>query len=114
MLIRRPVTHNIQDTSHRNFIEDLYKLINGRNISFGRNVNSGDQNIEGRMVEIANTGAANTQFTVNHNLGYVPSFYDVKYMSLATNIYDGGTAWTDTQIFLKSSTANVRIRIFIH
>jgi hypothetical protein len=122
MKIIRPETSAIQDMNHKRFIEDLYKLSN-RGISFGRAVQyhnntqvdpNADQNIEGVSAEIANTGAANILFAVTHNLGRVPLFYDVKYMSDATIIYDSGTAWTKTQIFLKSTTANVKIRLWIH
>lgn len=114
MKITRKNTYDIVSPNIRRYDEDLYKLINGRKISFGQQVNSGDQNIDGQMVEIADTGLANTQFSVVHNLGRVPLFYDIKYMSLATSVFDSGTTWTTTQIFLKSSTAHVKLRIFVH
>ncbi len=66
------------------------------------------------MVYVANTGTANIQFTVTHNLGRVPKFYDVKYISVSGIIYDSGTAWTKTQAFFKCSAANAHVRLFIH
>jgi len=38
----------------------------------------------------------------------------VKRMNAAANIYDGTTAWTKTQIFLKCDVASVTISLFIH
>lgn len=112
MLLSRPHLYD-QKSIHR-FIEDIHKFVNGRKISFGQQVDSGDQNIEGRMVETVDTGLANTEFSFIHNLGRIPLFYDVKYTDKATSIYDSGTPWTTTRAFFKSSTANVRIRLFIH
>ena len=113
MKITKPKTFDLQDQHWRRVWEDVYKLTN-RNISFGTQVNGQDQNIAGAMVEIANTGAANTQFTVTHNLGRVPLFYDVKYLNVAGTIYDSGTVWTATSIYLKCSIANAKLRVFVH
>lgn len=113
MQIIRNNTFNIEDPNHKRFMEDLYKIFQ-RNISYGTQVNGQDQNIQGAMVEIADSGLANTSITVTHNLGYVPKFYDVKYMNHATQVFDFGTAWTSTKIFLSSSTAHTKLRIFVH
>lgn len=85
-----------------------------RNVSFGLAVDSQDQNIQGKMVEVSDTGLANTQFVVTHNLGYVPKFFDIKYRNIACSVYDSGTAWTKTQVFLKCDQPNAHLRIFIH
>lgn len=113
MKLRRPQTYGIKNTHERLFIEDLHKIFN-RNISFGSGIDTQDQNVQGKMVEIADSGLANSVIIVIHNLGYIPKFYDIKYASKATQIFDFGTVWTDTQIFLASSTANTKLRIFIH
>ena len=113
MKIIRPKTYDIQDTNQKRFVEDIFKLTN-RNISFGQTVNGLDQNISGMMIEIADSGAANSSITLIHNLGYVPKFYDIKYSNLATQVFDYGTTWTTTKIFLASSTAHTKLRIFVH
>jgi hypothetical protein len=113
MKIVRPNTFHLADTNHKRWTEDLYKLTN-RNISFGTEVNGEDQNIAGHMVEVLDTGAANTQFQVTHNLGYVPLFYDVKYINGNGVVYASGTAWTVAAAFFKCSLANAHVRLFIH
>jgi hypothetical protein len=114
MLITRPRTFGITDPNQKRFVEDIYKVVNGRNISFGEQVNSGDQNINGMMVENLNTGAANTSVAFTHNLGRVPKFIDFKYKNISGDWYDSGTAWTTTQVFVKFTTANMHVRLFIH
>ncbi len=113
MKVIRPKTFDMQDLNLKRWHEDLFKIFN-RNISFGQSIDGQDQNIDGRMVDIPTTGVINTQFVVTHNLGRIPLFYDVKYTNLACSVYDSGTQWTKTQIFLKCSIANAHIRLFIH
>jgi hypothetical protein len=122
MRVTRQNTFSIIDPNQKRVAEDFYKLTN-KNISFGHqmmyvnNVLQGgnlDQNIDGVPVEITNTGTVNTQFSVTHNLGRIPLQYDVKYINGNGVVYDSGTTWTKTQIFLKCSLANAHIRLFIH
>lgn len=109
----RPKTWDITDLNKRRFTEDLWKLIR-RNISYGHTVNGDDQNIDGKMVEILDTGVAGTVNNVTHNLGRVPLFIDFKYKNVAGDCYDAGTAWTKTQVFLKFTIDHMHVRLFIH
>jgi len=113
MKLRRLSTVNYKNINEKLFTDQLQQLFN-RNISFGTGVDTQDQNIQGKMIEIADSGAANSSITVTHNLGYIPKFYDVKYSSHATQIFDFGSTWTKTKIFLASSTAHTKLRIFVH
>lgn len=113
MKIMRPVTFNIEDPNKKRWYEEIFRMFN-RNVSFGTSIDGQDQNIQGKMIEIADSGLANASIAVTHNLGYVPKFYDVKYMSQATQVFDFGTPWTKTKIFIASSTANTKLRIFVH
>lgn len=113
MKLRRPQTFNIKNTHEKLWIEELHKTISG-NLSFGTGFNTEDKNIQGKMIEVPDSGVANTSITIIHNLGYIPKFYDVKYLSLASQIFDFGTPWTTTKIFLASTTAHTKFRVFIH
>lgn len=113
MKLRRLSTTNYRSINEKLFMDQLQQLFN-KNISFGTGISTQDQNIQGKMIEIADSGVANSSITINHNLGYIPKFYDVKYASLATQVFDFGTAWTKTQIFLASTTAHTKLRIFVH
>ena len=113
MQITKPRTFDIPDNHWRRVWTDVYTAFK-RNISYGHTVDGQDQNIDGKMVEIANTGAANTQVAITHNLGRVPNFIDFKYKNIACDVYDAGTAWTKTQVFVKFNQANAHVRLFIH
>ena len=85
------------------------------NVSFGNGSNTNtEQNINGVWVTGITPSTPNTLFTVNHVLGKVPVGFDVKRMNASGSIYDGGTAWTATQIFLKSSAASATFTLFLH
>lgn len=90
--------------------EEVARVIDG-NVSFG--VAGVRDNIDGAWITVADTGGANTDFTVTHNLGRVPEGWLVIKQDKATSIYVGSVAWTETQITLKSSTANVALTLFI-
>lgn len=109
----RPNTFGISDTNYKRWTEDLYKIFR-RNISYGHTVDGEDQNIDGKMIEIADTGVANTPITVNHNLGRIPLFIDIKYKSLAGDWQDSGTPWTKNTVSIQFTTAHMHVRLFIH
>lgn len=113
MRIVRPKTYDIPNPREKTWREDLYRIFN-RRISFGSNVNSEDQNIDGQMVEIADTGLANTTVTINHNLKRIPRFIDFKYKDRTGDWYDSGTSWTTKSVFIKFTVANMKVRLFIH
>lgn len=96
---------------HR-FYQRIYKNLR-KNISFGNDGVTPD-NIDGAWARILNSGPANTDFAVLHNLNRVPVAYDIKGKSLPTIVYTGATPWTKTNIYLRSSLANVELLIFVH
>ena len=113
MKLRRLSTASYKNMEEKLFMDQLQQLFRKR-ISFGVGIGTEDQNIQGTMIEITDSGVANSSITINHNLGYIPKFYDVKYLSASSTIFDFGTAWTKTQIFLASSIAHIKFRIFVH
>ena len=105
------------------FHQDVQKIING-GISFGippaSKVNNAGQNIDGQWVTVADTGLANTQFSVpvslydqNHQPRIAVGF-DVKRINVAGVIFDSGTAWTTKAIFLKCNVAHASVTLFVH
>lgn len=113
MKLRKPITHHLEDLNLRRTFESLYQFTL-RNISYGHSVNGDDQNIDGKMIEIADTGVAGTVNTVKHNLNRVPLFVDVKYKSISGDWFDSGTAWTKTQITIKFTVDHMHVRLFVH
>lgn len=65
------------------------------------------------QADVADTGNADTEFTVLHNLSRVPKGYGVTYTDAGGVVYDSGTAWTAVAIYLKCSAANAHIKVLI-
>ena len=94
----------------RKLYEQLVRIVNGQ-ISFGKGVTP--DNIAGAWGRVEGTGPANTDFTIVHNLLYVPVGFIVVNQSKAGVIYQGGKAWTSTTITLRCSVADDNILVFI-
>lgn len=75
---------------------------------------SRDDNIDDAEVEFTSNAVADTEDTVAHGLGKVPSGFIVVNKDKAGVLYDGGTTWTSTNIYLKSNVASTtyKIRVF--
>lgn len=94
-------------------LTNLFLALNGR-IRFGTATDGkSGENIAGQYQVIADTGSANTEFVVAHTLGSVPVGYLVIKTSNAGVIYDSGTTWTSSNIYIKSSAANSAVTIFL-
>jgi hypothetical protein len=102
----------INESKHSERIvnEQLYKVLKG-NTSFGDGTNT--DNISGGWYTVVTPVTPDTQFSITHNLNIVPSGYIVMSRNKAAIVYDSGTAWTATQIFLKCNVASTTIKIFI-
>lgn len=109
----RPFTANISDFANKRWTEDLWNMFH-RKISFGRTVNGKDQNIDGQMLEINDTGLAGTVNTLIHNLGRVPLYIDLKYKNVTGDWQDSGTPWTNTKAFVTFTTDHMHVRLFVH
>ena len=60
---------------------------------------------------VADTGTADTQFSVAHHLGRVPAGYVLTKTSKAADLYDGTSANTDTTLYLRCSAANAAVTV---
>ena len=65
-------------------------------------------------VTVADTGTADVEFSANHYLGRVPAGFLVTKTNKAAVVYNSGTAWNTTTIYLKcnAANANVTLRVF--
>jgi hypothetical protein len=70
-------------------------------------------NADARIVSFTSNGVANTEETVAHTLGKVPTGFLVCNLDKAASIYSGPTAWTKTNIYLKSNTASTTASIIV-
>ena len=125
MQVRHLISQAINSLEDRfRFHQDVEQAING-GIEFGnpssvltkngfQTVPKNCVNINGVLVNIPNSGAANTPFIVIHNLGRIPISAEVKRTNISGIIIDSGVAWTTTTMSLEFTGANAKLTLFIH
>lgn len=97
-------------TIERLFTE-IIAVLNGR-VSLG-DLTIGSANIEGTPVKVADTGTADVEFTINHDLGRVPILY-LYNISKTGYVYDSQrNLWTTSTLRLKCSAANAVLTLFV-
>ena len=70
-------------------------------------------NFNAEFVTIPDTGIADTQNNVLHTLKRVPSGFIVTKIDAGGVVYDSGSVWTTTEIFIKCSVANANVTFMI-
>lgn len=94
----------LEQELHSGWLE-LATLLNG-NLGFVENFNCA-------QVVTADTGTANTEFTVAHNLKRIPTGYLVISIDKAGVVYKSGAAWTAANIYLKCNVANTNVTVIV-
>lgn len=87
------------------------QVINGK-IGFG-NPTDGNDNMDGVWNKGVTPVVPDTEFAIIHNLRRVPTGFIVFSQDKAGTVYKGDTPWSSTQMFLKASSAQMAITIFI-
>ena len=100
----------------RSFNNDLRNVIlalSGR-VRFG-SVGDGDrgENISGEWQTFTSNGSADTEDTIAHTLGSVPEGFIVTNINKGGVVYDSGTSWTSSNIYLKTSVSSATVTIFL-
>lgn len=89
---------------------DLNRLLSG-NLGFGDGATA--DNIKGAWLTFTSNATPNTEETLAHGLGAVPIGYLVFSRNKAAVLYNGTTAWTTTNLYVKSDTASTTFLIFV-
>jgi hypothetical protein len=91
---------------------DITRVVNG-NIEFG-NPKDGAVNVQGSWQELVTPNVSGTEFTLTHNLGYIPSGMHIISLDLPAIIYASRkTSWTTKVAFFKANLASVTLTGFI-
>lgn len=72
-----------------------------------------DDNFDGQTISVPDTGIANTEFIVSHNLKRTPSRFLLIDTNVGGSLYKSGTAWDSANVYFKYSGANANVRVFI-
>lgn len=104
------------NTNYGIVLDRMYDILN-HSIDNGGVDSSGNEqsgNVDNRHIRVVTPGAPNTEFSVVHNLGRIPKAFNVVYKNASCDVYDSGTVWTNTTIFLKCTVATVTIKLEIY
>jgi hypothetical protein len=91
-------------------VQDLIRAING-SLGFGDGTNA--DNIRGQWVTVTTHGTADTEFAVAHTLGVVPVGFIIMVPPKSGYLYNGGTTWTSSNIYLKCTGTSQTVTLFI-
>ena len=103
-----PQTSEIEGKQTKKFAKQLVQLQDELNrkiarISFNRS----------ESLSVTDTGDADTEFSITTHSDRVPSGFILTKSDKACAVYDSGTAWTTTTIYLKCNVANVAITLTV-
>jgi len=70
-------------------------------------------NFDAQIISITDTGLADTEFIVAHTLKRIPTGFIIINNNKAGVVYDSGTAWTATNIYLKCDVASCTIKLLV-
>ena len=70
-----------------------------------------EDNLDKVFVTFTSNGSSDTEDSVAHTLGKVPQGFRVVNKDKAADVYDSGTAWTKTNIFLKTNVATAILKL---
>lgn len=111
MLIKSGFTYqDVRPYEFNNELKLIKQVVNGL-LQFG-DLQGNNKNFFGNMLEVQ-FGPANTEVVVPHTLQQVPIGFLVLRNGNGGVIYDGIQEWSPTNIYLRSTTANNNVLIFI-
>ena len=104
------------DKPENKFEEALERALRDYTFSLSELLNGGlkfADNFDCDIITVADSGNADTEFTEAHTLKRVPTGFIIININKGGVVYDSGTSWTTTNIYLKCTQANCEIKLII-
>ena len=68
---------------------------------------------DAQYIQAISHATPDTEFIVHHELDRIPQMFLVARKDRAGDVYDSGTAWTDSAIYLKVTVASVQLKLLV-
>ena len=72
-----------------------------------------DDNMDAAVVTFTSNASPDTEDTIAHTLGKIPTHFYVTSLDKAAVVYVSGTAFTKDNIFLKTSVASTAVKLIL-
>lgn len=105
-----------QDSEVRPFDRDLVTVLTGWTQNLLAIVDGGislEDNIDAATASFTSSATPDEENIVPHGLGKVPTHFIVTSLDKAAIIYKGTTAFTKTNIYLKSNVASTVVKVVV-
>lgn len=112
----RPI-HDEKLKNYPDVLDRVHQILNGNVCIGGMNTDNTTEspgNLDNKHINVISPGVANTEFAVTHNLNRVPTAAIPVQNSNGGIVYNSGTAWTKTQVFLKCTTVSCGLVLQIY
>ena len=97
------------------YLKNLNESLMKYSIKVGDIFNKGirvEDNING-IIQTVTFNVANNEYEISHGLKRVPNGFIILNKSKASDVYDSGTAWTLSSIYLKCDTAGAVVKLIV-
>lgn len=98
------------------FEQDLEQELLSFTFELSQVINKGlkfSDNFNAEVLDISDSGAADSENTVAHTLKRVPVGFMIFTINKAGIVYKSATAWTTTSIYVKCNVANCEIKLLV-
>jgi hypothetical protein len=100
----------------RDFDRDLINALGGMTLNLkailDRGISLGD-NIDAAVASFTSNAVPDTEDTIAHTLGRVPTYFIVADLDKNGTVYRGTTAFTRTNVYLKTSVASAAVKVIL-
>ncbi len=108
-----PALFRVDEKDLREFDRDLITVLVDMSENLKAILEKGinEDNLDKVFVTFTSNASPDTEDSVVHTLGKVPQGFRVVNKDKAADVYDSGTAWTKTNIFLKTNVATAILKL---
>lgn len=72
-----------------------------------------EDNVDAAVASFTSNAVANTEDTIAHTLGRVPTYFIVGDIDKGGVVYKGTTAFTKTNVYLKTTVASAAVKVIL-
>jgi len=111
-----PAIFTGREPALRQFDQDLINALGDLSFSLGSILDGGislQDNMDAAVVSFTSNATPDTEDAIPHGLGKVPEHLIVSSLDKGAVVYQSGTAWTKTTIYVKTTKASTAVKLIL-